>query len=374
MAELNKKIIKEQNSNKGKKEGLKINIGFGKKVSLVDKMMFTRYLAVMLNAGFPFDRALYVLAEQSKNKYFKEVILEIMDVVIKGESFSSSLQKYPNIFNELYSNMVKIGEEAGNLEEILNILANQMEKDYKLLAKIRSAMIYPAIILIVMVVIGVAMMIFIIPKFSEMFEKMSLELPLTTRMIIGLGDFLSVYWYSIPIIIFILIFGMRQMRRMKAGKKTLDWISLHLPVAGPLNIKINTARTSRILSSLLSSGVPIVKSLEILSNTLTSIYYKDAISKTAREIQKGKSLKECLASYKKIYSFLLLQMVEVGEKTGKLSEILRKLAEFYEEEVDTEAKNLSSVIEPFLMVAIGIAVGIFAVSIIQPLYSMMGGL
>lgn len=354
--------------------GIRINISFGKKVSLVEKMMFTRYLAVMLGAGFPFDRALNVLAEQSKNKYFKEIILEIVERIIKGETFSSSLEKYPNIFNELYANMIKIGEEAGNLEEVLIILADQMEKDYKLLAKIKAAMVYPAIILVVMILIGIAMMIMVIPKFSEMFEKMNLELPFTTRIIIGLGDFISNYWYLLPIIIFIFIFGLQRMKDVKKGKKIFDWFSLYMPIAGSLNIKINTARTARILSSLLASGVPIVKSLEILSNTLASTYYKNAINSAVRDIQKGKTLKDCLSSYKKIYSFLLIQMIEVGEKTGKLSDILEKLAEFYEEEVDNDAKNLSSVIEPVLMVVIGAAVGVFAVSIIQPLYSMMGSL
>jgi type IV pilus assembly protein PilC len=365
-------LISAESTHKEKSQPIKISIG-KKKISLTEKMIFTQHLAIMVDVGFPFEKSLSILAHQIQNKNFKEIILKIMDDVIKGESFSDALQKHPRVFDELYVNMVKVGEEAGNLTEVLNLLANQMEKDHKLLGKAKGAMIYPAVILTVMILVGIVTMIMIVPKFSEMFEEMNMELPLATKFIIGIGNFLNQYWYFIPIIIFILIFGITQFKKTKSGKKMLDEISLKIPIIGSLNIKINTARTCRIISSLLSSGVSLVRTLEILSNTLSNICYKEAIISVLKEFQKGKPLYKCLTPYEKIYSFLLIQMTAIGEETGRLDKVLVKLARFYEEEVDDATKNISSIIEPILIVVIGLAVGFFAIAIIQPMYGMMGG-
>lgn len=355
-----------------KKRSIKISLKRG--VPLIERMVFTRHLAVMISSGFPFDKSLDVLENQTKNKKFKEVIGDIKESVIKGEQFSESLKKHPNVFNEIYINMVKVGEETGNLKEVLNTLAAQMKKDHDIRSKVKSAMMYPAVLICLMGIIGIVMMIYVLPKFSQVFREMNVSMPTTTRIILSLGDILAKYWYLIPVAIFLIIFGFLRIKKTKQGKKTLDIISLKVPLIGPLLKMLNTARTARILSSLIKSGVPIIKSLEILSTTLTNHLYQNAIKETAKEIQKGKSLKEVLLNYQNIYSYLLLQMIEVGEETGSMGDVLADLATFYEGEVDTATKNFSSIIEPALMIIIGIAVAIFAISIVQPMYSMMGAI
>ena len=362
---------------KEKKKGLntEIEINFLRRgVPLIERMMFSHHLSMMVDAGLSFDKALLTLKNQTKNKNFKNVISKVKEDVLSGRSFSDALKKHPNVFNELYTSMVKVGEETGNLKEVLNNLAVQMEKEHKLISKVKGAITYPAVILAVMLIIGILMMIMVIPQFSQMFDQLGVELPLPTQILINVGDFLAQYWYSIPLSVAILFFGLKWFKDTKIGKKIIDWYVLKMPIIGSLYKKVTIARSCRTLGSLLKSGVSIVRTLEILSNSLSNNYYKKAINEAAKEIQKGKTLKDCLFPYEKLYSFLMIQMVEVGEKTGKLEEILMKLAEFYEEEVDYTTKNLSSVIEPVLMVIIGIAVGLFAISIIQPMYSMMGAI
>jgi len=360
-----------------KKEGFgkkKLSFGPQKGVSLVDRMMFTRHLAVMINAGFPFDKSLDVLAHQSENETFKEVINRIKDDVVRGEQFSDALKKHPKVFNNLYVNMTKIGEETGNLKDVLGELADQMKKDHDVRGKVKGAIMYPAVLVSLMVLIGIVMMIYVLPKFSQVFKSMGIPLPIITQIIFAIGDFLAKFWFLLPVGLFIIIFGFTKMKKSKKGKDFLDSTYLKLPLFGPVIKKMNTARTARILSSLIKSGVPIVKSLTILSETLTNKLYRDAISKASGDIQKGKSLKDSLSGHENIYPYLLIQMIEVGEETGNLGEVLADLATFYEGEVDTVTKNLSTIIEPILMVVIGIAVAVFAISIVQPMYSMMGSI
>lgn len=379
--ELAKLLIKKNLilvSVKGDKEGgfakKQLSFGFKKGISLVDKMMFTRHLAVMINAGFPFDKSLNVLAHQAENEKFKEIIKRLKDDVVKGEQFSEALKKHPKVFNDLYVNMTKIGEETGNLKDVLGELADQMKKDHDIRGKVKGAMMYPGVLVSLMAMIGVAMMTFVLPKFSQTFKSMGIPLPLATQIMFAVGDILEKFWFLLPIGIFLIVFGFMKFKKTKKGKDFLDSMYLKFPLFGPVIKKMNTARTARILSSLIKSGVPIVKSLDILSKALTNKLYGDAIAKAAKEIQKGKSLKDSLSGYENVYPYLLIQMIEVGEETGNLGEVLADLATFYEGEVDTITKNLSVIIEPVLMVIIGIAVGVFAVSILQPMYSMMGSI
>jgi len=362
----------EEKKEKKKLGGKKIS--FRRGVSLVDKMMFTRHLGVMTGTGFPFDKSLSVLADQTKNEKFKKTIFEIQEDISKGKSFSDALRKHPKVFNRIYWSMVKVGEETGNLQEVLEILAEQMKKDHELISRVKGAMMYPAVIFAVMIVIGIAMMILIIPKFSEMFEELEIDLPFTTQIIMAIGNFMAQYWYLIPFAVLVIIFLFRSIRKNKKGKRALDWCSVKLPVLGPLSIKINTARTARILTSLLKSGVTVISTLEILSDTLPNSYYKEAVTTVIKDVQEGKTLYEGFSPYDKIYSFLLIQMLQVGEETGKLDTILGTLAEFYEADVENVTNNLSSIIEPIMMVIIGGAVGFFALSIFQPIYSMMGAM
>jgi len=361
---------------KGKSGKRKINfsVPFFGGVSLTERMMFTRNLQVMISAGLPLPRSLETLALQSKSKVFKKALLEIKEEVTKGKSFSETLEKYPNIFSELFQSMIRVGEESGTSEDVLKVLTRQMEKEHELRSKIQGAIMYPTVILCTMIGIGVLMLVMVVPKLAETFKELEIELPVTTKIVIGLGTFLVEKWFLIvPIIIgFSFLFWM--VLRTQTGKKIIDTLFLKLPIISPLIKKTNSASTVRTLSSLIASGVPIVKSLEIVSGTLGNMYYKNAVLAAAQIVRKGGKLSEALSVYQDIYPPIVFQMIQVGEETGETTTILSKLADFFEEEVTTTTKNLSSIIEPILMIFVGVAVGFFAISMFQPMYSMLGNI
>ena len=340
-------------------------------VSLVEKLMFTRNLRVMIGAGISLPRALNVLAIQSKSKKLKTAISQMEKEITEGKLFSDAVSRRKNIFSEIFSNMIKIGEESGTMENVLATLALQMEKEHEIRSRIMGAMMYPAVILVAMFGIGILMMILVIPKLSQTFEELNIELPITTRFVMGLGNFLAQFWYLLPFIFIALIIFVATALKTKMGKLAADTIFLKIPVIGPLIKKTNCARFVRNLSSLIASGVPIVRSLEIVSESIGNIHYKKALQEASKKVEKGAKLSESLAPYENIFSALVLQMIEIGEETGETSNMLAKLAEFYEEEVNNASKNLSSIIEPILMLIIGGAVGFFAISMIQPIYGML---
>jgi len=358
-----------------KKSRMKIpQISILERISLVEKTMFTRNLKVMISSGIPLPRALNILSQQTKSKKFKKVILKIKEGLLKGSSFSESLTSHPNVFPEVFVNMVKVGEESGTLEDVLEVLTNQMEKTYSIRAKVKSAMIYPAVILIAMIGIGVVMLILVVPKLSKLFNDLGMDLPLTTKMVVAVGNFLSNFWYAIPVFIILAVVLIRAMLKNKRGKRIFDSFVLKIPIISSIVRKTYSAITLRTLSSLVSAGVPMVRSLEIVSGALGNVYYKDAIKDAAERVKKGSKLAEILQKYDNIYPILVRQMIAVGEETGETSSILGKLANFFEQEVDSATGNLSAIVEPFLMLIIGVAVGFFAISMIQPMYSMMGEL
>ena len=267
--------------------------------------------------------------------------------------------------------MIRVGESSGNLEETLNILADQLENEHELISKVRGAFVYPAVILVAMLGIGIVMMIYVVPQITGVFKDLNAELPTSTKFIIATSDFLrNHYILSLMIVVFLAV-GIKVISLFQFGKKILNYILIHIPLIKNMVIKVNCARFSRIYSSLLKSGVPIVEALKILSRTLTNYYYKRALEKASESIQKGVSLSKIIYKEDKIFPLLVPQMIEIGEETGKTETVLMKLAEFYEAEVDQITKNLSSIIEPVLMLIIGSAVGFFAISILSPMYSVL---
>lgn len=345
-----------------------------KKISLTDKIFFTRNLKIMIGAGVPLPRAIRTLSELSGNKKFQAILSNIEKDVTRGQNLSDALSHHPKVFSELFINMVKVGEESGTLEEVLKNLTHQMEKEQNLKSRIKGAMMYPIVIICVMVVIGILMMIMVIPKLAVVFEELGTELPFTTRLIIGFGQSLSKFWPIFLLILIFLPFLFNLILKSKKTKRMIDNLLLKFPVISSLIKKINTASTSRTLSSLIGSGVPIVRSLEIVANTLGNSYFKKAIMEAAEDVQKGSKLSQSLEKYQNLFPSIMIQMIGIGEETGETSEILAKLADFYEEEVSNATQNLSSIIEPLLMVVIGAAVGFFAISMIQPMYSMIGSI
>lgn len=355
------------------KTGLKLSL-LSLGVSLTEKMLFTRNLKVMISAGVALPRALKTLSSQTKSKKFGSALLAISDEITRGKSFSESLALYPDIFPELFQSMVRVGEESGTLEEVLNVLTRQMEREHELRSKIKGALIYPAVIIFAMVGIGILMLVVVVPKLAETFQELNVELPFTTRVVISLGNFLANQWYLAILIIFILIFLLRAAMKTKGGKRVIDFILLKTPIISPIIRKSNAAYAVRTLSSLFSAGVPIVRSLEIISGTMSNVYFKMTMSEAAEVVKKGGKLSAALALYPDIYPASIVQMVQVGEETGETSAILAKLADFFEEEVGNATKNLSAIIEPILMLIVGATVGFFAISMIQPIYSMLGAI
>lgn len=360
---------------KDKKEKKKIDLSISLLgVSAKEKLFFARNLRIMLISGVSIPQSLDTLSSVSKNKKFKDALLKVKTEVIKGKSFSEALKQFPDIFSELFYNMIKAGEESGTIDKSLESLTRQIEREVELKSKIIGAMIYPTVIISAMIVIGMLMLVIVIPPLAATFEDLGMDLPLTTRVVISIGTFLAKAWYLIPLIVIIIFLLFRRFSKSKKGGKLLDSLVLKLPVISSLVKEINSAFTARTLSSLISAGVPLVRSLEITANSLSNFYFKQALSGAVKKVTKGEKLSDILMSHLDIYPLTIVQMLKVGEETGETAQILDKMADFYEEEVTNATKNLASVIEPILMLIIGGAVGFFAVSIIQPIYSMMGAM
>lgn len=344
------------------------------RVSPIEKIMLTRNLWVMTAAGLSLVRSLSILTAQAKNKGLKNALLDIKEEVIEGKSFSEALAKYPNIFSEVFQNMIKVGEESGRLEEVLQVLSLQIEKEHELKSKIKHAMIYPAVILSVMIGIGILVTIVVLPKLSQLFNDLNVELPIYTKIIINFGNFVSKQWLLLGLVLLLFFFVFERLIKTKKGKWLKDTFLIKLPFFSSLVKKNNTAILIRTLSSLITSAVPVVTSLEVTSRTVDNFYFRKALNEAAEKVRKGEKLSVSFKSYEDIFPFGAIEMIEVGEETGKTSTILKKLAEFYEQEAINITENLSVLIEPILVIILGLAVGLFAISVIQPIYSVMGSI
>lgn len=340
-------------------------------VPLKEKMIFARNLSVMVASGVTVSRAINNLSLQTQNKTFKKILLNIYNELQSGKQLSESMAQYPAVFNELFVNMVRVGEVGGNLEEVLEIVASQLEKDHDLISKVRGAMIYPAVILTAMVGIAILMLTYVLPKILGVFKDMKVELPPTTRAVIAISEFLQNHTILVPLTIVGGVILLKMAIKTESGKKIVSFLTIKTPGIRNIIIKVNCARFARVYSSLLKSGVSVVEALKIVSNTLSNYYFKEVMNISIEKIQKGTNLSKIIAEHQDVFPILVPQMLEVGEETGKTETVLFKLAEFYEGEVSQITKNLSSIIEPVLMIVIGSAVGVFAVSMLQPMYSLM---
>ncbi|MBM3206292.1 MAG: type II secretion system F family protein [Candidatus Staskawiczbacteria bacterium] len=340
-------------------------------VSLGEKIMLIRNLGVMFSTGLSLVKSLEVLAKQTKHPTLKKALADIEKRVNKGENLSDALSKYHNIFPDLFVNMIKVGEESGTLEEIFEILSLQLQKEHELKSKIKNAMIYPAIIVLVMMIVGVVMVAFVIPNLKVFFESLNVDVPIYTKIIIGIGDFLAQKWYVAILGIILFITSAYFAIKTKLGKALLDTSLLRIPVISPIVKKSNSAFLIRSLSSMMSAGVPMLRALEIASKTVDNNYFKSAAIDAGEKIRKGLKLSVALKDHQDIFPFGVTEMVEIGEETGKSSTILKKLADFYEQEAISAVERLSILIEPMLIIVLGLGVGIFAFSIIEPMYSSL---
>lgn len=342
-----------------------------KHVSLTDRMIFTRHLEVMARSGIPLIGALNILSEQAKSRYFKKIIHEIKSSIEQGSSFSEGVKKHRIVFGELYVNMIEVGEMGGNLEQVLELLRIQMQKEHDIISKVRGALVYPAVITVIMIGVGLVMLFYVMPKLFEIFDEMNITLPFLTRIIINGSKFIIAKWWLFLIGLVFLATSAWFSLRVSKIKMVWNFILFHFPLIGKLLKKTNIARITRILGSLLKSGVSIVNALQTASKTVSNIQYTNSLRYIGGEVEKGVNLSKAMEDQANLYPLLVVQMVKVGEETGNLAELLGEIADFYEAEVNDASKNLSTIIEPFLMVTIGAAIGFFAVAMIQPMYSIM---
>ena len=337
-------------------------------------VMMTRNLGSMLTAGLTVTRALSVIERQTKNLKLKNVVKQIGIKINKGDSFFVSLQDFPEVFSDLYVAMIRAGEESGNLAESLQTLAIQMEKSSTIKKNIKGAMIYPAIVITVMFVIGILMMIFVMPTITDLFKGMNKDLPATTQALISTSDFLVNHTFLALLGIIVVIGGFIYFLRTKIGKYATSWLVPKLPVIGTLAKETNSARTARTLSSLLNSGVDVIQALEITEEVVQNIFYKRILRTARNRVEKGTALSESFIERPDLYPILVGEMILVGEETGQIAGMLKELAIFYETEVERKTKDLSTIIEPLLMVVIGAGVGFFAMALIGPIYSISDGI
>jgi type IV pilus assembly protein PilC len=340
------------------------------KVPLKERLFFVQHLSLMLKSGISLSVGIKTLADQTEHQYFVKVLRDIGSSVEKGTSFAESLKPHSKIFGEMFIAMVEAGELSGKLEEVLKELFIQMKKSHALRSKVKGALTYPAVIVIAMLGIGTFMMIFVVPKITDMFADLDAELPLPTKILIGISDALVNNGMATVIILSILIFLIVKVLKTKKGKFIFQGILLKTPIFGPIIKKINIASFARNISSLLKTDIMIIKTFEITANVLGNLHYRDLLLEMAEKIKKGGKLHEVIKVNPKLFPPVVTQMVAIGEETGELDNILTELAEFYEEEIDQIMENLPAIIEPVLILVLGLGVGGVAVSIIMPMYSI----
>lgn len=333
-------------------------------------VMATRNLGSMLVAGLPLTRALSVIERQTRNPRMRAVIKDVRERINKGSQLNDALAEHPKEFNDLYVAMVRAGEESGKLSEALSTLSLQMERSSSIKKKIKGAMIYPVIVIIVLVIIGILMMIYVMPSITSTFESLDVDLPATTTFLIAVSKAFEQHTFAVLAGMVLSIIGFIQFLRTKYGKIGASWIIPRLPIIGNIAKEANAARTARTLSSLLSSGVDVVRSINITEEVLQNVFYKKILADAAERVEKGNPLSEVFVENEFLYPVLVGEMVLVGEETGQISEMLEELAVFYEREVEQKTKDLSTIIEPLLMVVIGGSVGFFALAMIAPIYSI----
>jgi len=347
-----------------------------KKISLFDKgiktkeiVIFTRQFSTMINAGLPLVQCLDILSSQQPNPSFKKVLTQIKQDVEGGSTFADSLSKHPKVFDSLYVNLVAAGEIGGVLDTVLNRLAVYMEKNEQLKNKIKSAMTYPIIVLCVAFGVVAILMIFVIPTFSDMFKQFGSALPAPTQMVVNLSHFFRNFWWAMAGFIVVLIFGFKWIRTREKGRFYTDKLALRLPIFGDLIRKVAVAKFTRTLGTMISSGVPIMDGLDITSKTAGNVIVENAIRAVRTAISEGRSMSEPLEQTG-IFPGMVVQMIAVGEATGAMDQMLSKIADFYDEEVDTAVEALTSALEPMLMVFLGGVIGFVVVAMYLPIFKM----
>jgi type IV pilus assembly protein PilC len=333
--------------------------------------IFTRQFSVMIDAGLPLVQCIEILGGQQENKNFKRALITIRQDVESGSSLADAMRKHPKVFNDLYTNMVAAGEAGGILDTILQRLAAYIEKAVKLNSQVKSAMIYPVAVISIAIIVVAVILWKVIPVFASLFAGLGATLPLPTRVVIVLSNFIADYWWLIGITVFTVVFSLKRYHETQKGKRVLDGILLKMPIMGDLMRKIAVARFCRTLSTLTSSGVPILDGLQITARTAGNSIVEDAIMATRKSVEEGKTISEPLGDTD-VFPTMVVQMIAVGEQTGALDTMLSKIAEFYEDEVDTAVAGLMKLLEPILIAFLGVAIGGIVIAMYMPMFTLIG--
>lgn len=340
------------------------------RVKIPEQVLLARNLGAMLSAGLTVSRAINVLNRQTRNPRLKQTLQGLGTDIQQGGDLHSAMQKYPKVFPRLMVAMTRAGEESGKLSESLQVTAAQMESVYELQKKIKGALIYPGIILTALIGIGIIMMMTVVPTLSGTFEDLGVDLPASTRAVIGISNFLINYTILAFGILLAAIVGFIYSLRTKVGKRVFDTVVLYIPLIKGVVKESNSAKASRTMASLLSSGVSVVQAFEITEDIVSNSHFKKVLHEAGEKVQKGIAVSSVFQENENLYPPLVGEMIAVGEETGKLPDMFEELAKFYEGEVEQKTKNMSTFIEPFLMLIVGGAVGFFAVSMLSPIYGI----
>ncbi|MFH1790268.1 MAG: type II secretion system F family protein [bacterium] len=368
---MSKDIKKDTKAKKTKKAGI-FDISIGS-VTLTQKALFAKHMSVMLKAGLTITDALFIAVQSSQGK-LRKILIAVIKSVQSGNNFSDSLSRFPKAFGAAFVSATEAGESSGKLDENLDILAKQLEKEKELSSKVKGAMLYPIVVLTAAFVLGMAMSFLVLPKIIPLFEGMKMDLPFTTRGLIWFSHFVNDHGTGLLIGIFIFVFSLFWIVRQKFAKPVTNWLILNLPVIKKISHNSNIARFCRTLGMLLQSGINIDEALEITQRTMANYYYRSSMAKVVKGVGTGSKLSQNLSRFKHLYPIMVINMVKVGEESGNLEETLLYLADFHEVEVDTATKSLATIIEPVLLLFIGLIVGFLALSIITPIYNITGNI
>ncbi|MFA5029195.1 MAG: type II secretion system F family protein [Patescibacteria group bacterium] len=343
---------------------------FFRRVKNKELVFFFRQLAVMIEANLPIVRALKILVRQTGDKKLKRIIATVADEVDGGSKLSEAMASFPEVFGVFYINMIGSGETSGRLSEVVNYLADQQEKDYDLQSRVKGALIYPAFIIVSLLVVAFIIMTFVIPQISSLLKESNVTLPLTTRILMAVSDWLRAWWWQAIIAIILLIGGLSVYGRSETGGHFFDWLKLRVPIFGKIFREIYIVRITRSLNTLLAGGVPVARALEVVKEVVGNKIYKEILEQAIKEVEEGNPLADSLLVFESYLPLAVSQMVSIGEETGKLEEVTGKIADFYSREVDASTRNLTVLIEPVVMIILGVGIAFFIMAVITPMWQL----
>ncbi len=354
-----------------KNEWNKIFLKYYDKVTVKETMVFFRQMSILIEARVPIVMSLTAVKEQTSNKYFIKVIQEMINDIEDGAPFSVAMEKHPDVFSKLSINIIRAGETSGNLKKAIDYVEANIEKNYNLSVRVKSALIYPTLVLSVFFVIGFIVISFIVPKLTLMIKELNANIPWYTQVVIVLSDFMSTYWWAVAIIIIGIVAGFFYYVNTEDGKKEWDDLKIRLPIVGIIFRYVYIVRFAENLAILLQGGIPITRALSVASSVVNNVVYERIFLKATKEVKKGGNMSTVL-SYSMLIPSMVTHMIKIGEDTGQIDTVLGHIAKFYNQEVETMTKNLSVILEPVIMIIIGVAVGFMAFAILMPIYNIAG--